>query len=169
MAPEWRLPTFEERCCRDTDARIAATVRLPEETRVRGSQIVSLAVLLTGLMFVACACGSNGTKTEVLRLRSANPLTTDLYVRMRGPAGAVSFIAKGLITGGFSKDAEGFFLPPRLRQQKVCSFSHTIGYADAPNLQAWRGRKMTITVYGNSSYAATYCQGIRAGIYEPHA
>ena len=169
MAHESRVPTSQETRGGGTDARIARTVRVPEETRARGSQIVSLAALLTGLMLTACACGSNGTKTEVLRLRSANPLTSDLYVRMRGPAGAVSFIAKGLITGGFSKGAEGFFLPPRLRQQKVCSFSHTISYADAPNLQAWRGRKMRITVYGDSSYAATYCRGIRTGIYAPRS
>ena len=166
MAHESRVPTSQETRGGDNDARIARTARVPEETRARGSQIAILAALLTGLMLMACACGSNGTRTEVLRLRSANPVTSDLYVRMRGPAGAVSFIAKGLITGGFSKGAEGFFLPPRLRQQKVCSFSHTISYADAPDLQAWRGRKMTITVYGNSSYAATYCRGIRAGIYE---
>jgi hypothetical protein len=136
-------------------------------TSARGSQIGSLAALLTALMLTASACGSNGTKTEVLRLRSANPLTSDLYVRMRGPSGAVSVIAKGLITGGFSKDAVGTFLPPGRRQKEACSVSHRINYADAPNLQAWRGRKMTITVYGNSSYAATYCQGIGVGIYQP--
>src|SRR6266567_6388672 len=115
MAPESRVPRSEERCGCDTAARIARMLRLPEERRARRPQIAILAALLTGLMLMACACGSNGTRTEVLRLRSANPVTSDLYVRMRGPAGAVSFIAKGLISGGFSKGAEGFFLPPRLR------------------------------------------------------
>jgi hypothetical protein len=146
-----------------------STVPTSNETRARGSKLASLAALLSTLMLTASACGSSGTKTEVLRLRSANPVTSDLYVRMKGPAGAVSFISKRLITGGFSKDAEGVFLPPRLRQKKTCSLRHTIGYADAPDLQAWNGRKMTITVYGNSSYAATYCRGIRFVIYAPRS
>jgi hypothetical protein len=42
----------------------------------------------------------------------------------------------------------------------VCSFSHTIDYADAPSLQAWRGKKTTIAVYGDKNYAATYCRGL---------
>jgi hypothetical protein len=146
---------------------MAPESRVP--TRAKWSQTASLAAVLTALLLSVSACGSNGMKTEVLRLRSANPLTSDLYVRMRGPAGAVSVIAKGLTTGGFSKNAEGSFLPPASRQQKACSFSHVIDYADAPNLQQWRGRKMTITVYGNRSYAATYCQGIGVGLYEPRS
>jgi hypothetical protein len=146
---------------------MAPESRVP--TRAKGSQIASLAAVLTALLLSVSACGSNGMKTEVLRLKSANPLTSDLYVRMSGPTGAVGVIAKGLITGGFNNNAEGSFLPPGSRQQKACSFSHIIDYADAPNLQPWRGRKMTITVYGNRSYAATYCHGIGAGIYEPRS
>jgi hypothetical protein len=125
-----------------------------------------LAGVLAALLITASACGSVDSRTEVLRLRSANPLTADLYVQMKGPAGAVDQIAQGLSRGAFSSQAEGSFVPPGARSQKACSFSHTIGSFDSPHLQAWRGKQMKITVYGNSSYAATYCQGIQeAGIF----
>lgn len=130
---------------------------------VRASRPFAVAAVLTALLLTASACGSVSTKTEVLRLRSANPVTSDLYVRMRGPAGAVNYIAQGLVRGAFSKAAGGFFVPPNLHRQRACSFDHTIDDADSPNLQAWRGRKITIAVYGSSSYAGTYCRGIRAG------
>jgi hypothetical protein len=133
----------------------------------RVSRPFVVAVVLTALLLTASACGAVDSRTEVVRLRSANPLTSDLYVRMRGPAGAVHYIAQGLIRGAFGSQAEGFFVPPDVRRQKTCSFSHTISSLDSPQLQAWRGRKMKITVYGNSSYAATYCQGIQvSGIFQ---
>jgi len=165
MSPASRLPTSEEKRSGYTRARVERVPRALEEAHVSGRRFATLASVLTALVLMACGCGGSNTKVEVLRLRSANPLTSDLYVRIRGPAGAVSYIAQGFISGAFSKDARGFFVPPNLRRQRACSFSHTIGDADAPNLQAWRGKKMTIAVYGNSSYAATYCQGIRVGIY----
>jgi hypothetical protein len=121
---------------------------------------------MTALVLTAAACGSGGSRTEVVRLRSANALTSDLYVQMRGPAGAVNYIAQGLSRGAFSSQAEGFFVPPDVRRQKACSLSHTIGYLDAPKLQAWRGKKIKITVYGKSSYAAAYCNGLQVGIFE---
>ena len=99
-------------------------------------------------------------------MRSANALTSDLYVQMRGPAGAVDYIAQGLSRGAFSSQAEGFFVPPDVRRRDACSLSHTIGYLDAPKLQPWRGKKIRITVYGRSSYAATYCNGLQVGIFE---
>ena len=132
----------------------------------RASRPGAVAALLTALLLTVSACGAVDSRTEVLRLRSANPVTSDLYVRVRGPAGAVNYIAQGLIRGAFSSQAEGFFVPPDVRRQKACSFSHTIGSGDSPKLQAWRGKKMRITVYGRSSYAATYCQGIQAGIFQ---
>jgi hypothetical protein len=118
------------------------------------------AVVLTALALTTAACASSSTKIEVLRLRSANPLTSDLYVRISGPAGAVNYLAHGLTAGAFSTGAGGSFVPPTVRRRKACSFSHTIGYGDAASLQAWRGRKIRIAVFGNRSYAATYCQGI---------
>ena len=123
--------------------------------------IAALAVVLATVMLAACACGS-GNRTKAELLRSANPLTSDLYLRVKGPAGAVSYITQGAITGAFSRFREGFFVPPRVRNRKACSFTHIIGVADAPDLQKWRGKKTSITVYGNSSYAAIYCLGIAA-------
>jgi hypothetical protein len=132
----------------------------------RASNPSFVAALLIALLLTASGCGGVDSRTEVLRLRSANPLTSDLYVQMRGPAGAVQQIAQGLVRGAFSSEAEGSFVPPGARTHRACSFSHTIGSFDSPHLQAWRGKQMKITVYGNSSYAATYCQGIQeAGIF----
>ena len=128
-----------------------------------------VAAVLTALLLLASACGGVDSRTEVVRLRSANPLTSDLYVRMRGPAGAVKYIAQGLSRGAFSSQTEGFFVPPGVRRQKACSLSHTIGYLDAPKLQPWRGRKIKITVYGKNSYAVTYCYGMQVGIFESHS
>lgn len=132
----------------------------------RVPRLLAVATVLSAVLLTLSACGGVDSKTEVLRLRSANPLTSNLYVRMRGPAGAVNFIAQGLIRGAFSSQAEGFMVPPTVRREKACSFSHTIGSLDSPRLQAYRGRKMEITVYGNSSYAGIYCKGIHiAGIF----
>src|SRR2546423_8853403 len=135
----------------------------------RASRPFLVAAVLTALLILASACGGVDSRTEVVRLRSANPLTSDLYVRMRGPAGAVKYIAQGLSRGAFSSQTEGFFVPRGVRRQKACSLSHTIGYLDAPKLQPWRGRKIRITVYGKSSYAVTYCNGMQVGIFESHS
>jgi len=129
------------------------------------SRPLVVGAVLGALLLTAAACGSIDSRTEVVRLRSANPLTSDLYVRMRGPAGAVNYIAQGLSRGAFSSQAEGVFVPPDVRRQKACSLSHTIDYADASKLQAWRGKKIRITVYGKNSYAATYCNGLQAGSF----
>jgi len=131
----------------------------------RASRPFAVAAALVALLFTASACGVN-SRTEVVRLRSANALTSDLYVRMRGPAGAVNYLAQGLSRGAFSSQAEGSFVPPEVHAREACSLSHTIGYLDAPNLQPWRGKKIRITVYGRSSYAATYCNGLQVGIFE---
>src|SRR5579875_1534128 len=55
--------------------------------RGRRTQAALTGVLLT-VAVATSACAAAGNKTTVLRLRSANPLTSDLYVRIRGPAGA---------------------------------------------------------------------------------
>jgi hypothetical protein len=143
-------------------------MHVPEETRARG-RIATLAAALTAVMLIVSACAGGSTKTQVLRLRSANPLTSDLYVRVRGPAGAVSYIAQGLTRGAFSQGSAGDFVPPSFKQQRACSFSHTIDTTDPANLQAWLGSKVRISVYGSSAYAATYCRGIRAGVFESHS
>src|SRR5579864_6536322 len=143
-----------------TDAHVAVALNARIETSISERRIASLAAVLTAVALTATACGGNNSRSEVLRLRSANPVTSDLYVRIAGPAGAVNYVAQGLMRGAFSKAAVGPFVPPNLHGRQACSLEHTIDSVDAPKLQEWRGKKMTIAVYGTSSYAAAYCQGI---------
>ncbi|HEY3551729.1 MAG TPA: hypothetical protein VGK69_11830 [Gaiellaceae bacterium] len=104
-------------------------------------------------------------------LRSANPLTSDIYVRITGPGGAVSYVARRFMSGGefsrfrFSKEPrEGPFLPPRVRDRKLCSSTHVIRDSDAPALQRWRRRTLEITVYG-IKVSAIYCAALGPNIY----
>jgi hypothetical protein len=119
-----------------------------------------------GLVLAASACG-DGTKVEVVRLRSANPLTQDLFVRVEGPAGAVKYLSQALTTGAFRKDQSGFFIPPpRHHRTALCSFTHTISAEDVPNLQRWIGKRIRLAVYGETSYAGTFCRALRPAITE---
>ena len=138
---------------------MASTPRALEQTRNKTQFPLTLAALIVAVALTASACGGgSGPRAEVLR--SANPLTSDLYLRINGPPGVVSHIAEGATTGAFYKYRVGYFVPPTVRQHKACSFTHTIDGADSPDLQAWRGKKTTISVYGNSIYAEIYCLGI---------
>jgi hypothetical protein len=125
-------------------------------------RIASL-VVAAALALAISGCGVSSTpKHEVLR--SANLLSTDLYVRVAGPAGVVDYIVARLRASAFDTYRRGAFLPPRLshhRRKKVCSITHTIGDTDSPGLQAWRGRKARVTVYGDSKASeAILCQVI---------
>ncbi|HEY3578654.1 MAG TPA: hypothetical protein VGK68_11795 [Gaiellaceae bacterium] len=138
-------------------------------TRPAGARPAALAaVLATGTLALA-GCGSSHPRTEVLR--SANPLTSDIYVRITGPGGAVSYVARRFMSGGefsrfrFSKEPrEGPFLPPRVRDRKLCSSTHVIRDSDAPALQRWRRRTLEITVYG-IKVSAIYCAALGPNIY----
>lgn len=109
-------------------------------------------------------------------LRSAIPATSDIYVRITGPGGAVSYVGQRFVGGGtfrkfgFQREAErekGLFLPPRVRDRKLCASTHTIGPADAPELQRWRGRTLEITVYGRRG-STLFCAVLRPGLYGYH-
>jgi hypothetical protein len=133
-------------------------------------------VLATVLATVVLAgCGSTHPRTEVLR--SANPLTSDIYLRITGPGGAVNYIRQRFMTGGsfgkFRFDAAGRagrsrkggpFLPPRLRDRKLCASTHTIQPGDAPDLQKWRGRTLAITVYGKK-ISTIFCAVLTSDLY----
>lgn len=127
-------------------------------------------VLLTG-----AGCGASSRPTKSL-LRSANPLTSDIYVQIRGPAGAVRPIASAIETGAFTKIKTGpittygdggSFVPPRLyhhlHQHRICLFAHTIQAGESPTLQPWVGKKITISVYGRKS-SVLYCR-LFAGVF----
>lgn len=126
-------------------------------------------LLITALPLAICGCGSSHPRTQVLQ--SANPLTSDIYLRITGPGEAVSYVAQRLMTGGFSKfsftkgTGQGLFLPPRVRDEKLCASTHTIRWWDASELQKWRGRKLAISVYGKES-SAIYCAAFGPSIYQ---
>lgn len=127
-------------------------------------EVRKLSLVLVALLLTTTGCGAANDKPETAVLRSSNPLTSDLYIRISGPAGAVDYIADGMMTGAFIKKDGGFFVPPQLHQsldhERVCSINHVVSSTDSPSLQAWRGKRTTIAVYGNKSYAAIYCRGI---------
>jgi hypothetical protein len=145
--------------CESLCVRLSAHQR-PRTSRVEIRRIASL-LIVAGLVFAICGCGGgNEPKREVLR--SASPLSADLYVRVSGPAGVVDYIADRLSTGGFATYGRGVFLPPRVRRhrrQKVCSITHTVDGADSPSVQAWRGKKARVDVYGDdTSSEAIFCK-----------
>jgi hypothetical protein len=126
------------------------------------------AAVLVAAILTLTGCGSSHPRTQVLR--SANPLTSDMYIRVTGPGGAVSYVTEKIMSGGLSRYSlrkegrKGFFVPPRITDRKICASTHTIRSSDAPALQAWRGRTIEITVYGGKS-SMFYCAGLGPGIY----
>ena len=129
-----------------------------------------VAVVLA-VMCVASGCGASDKPTkELLRtdIRGAN-----LYVQIKGPAGAVSKVAKAIEEGAFTKiktgpvpryGEGGSFLPPLVRSRPVCLFARTIQSFDDQSLQPWLGKKITFTMYGKkTSASALYCRLIAAG------
>ena len=126
---------------------------------------VAVPAILVTLLLVSC--GGSHPRTEVLR--SANP-TSDVYVRITGPGGAVSYVAQRFRTAAFAKfnfrraGRKGLFLPPRVRERKLCASVHTIRDGDAPELQKWRGRKLETTVYGKK-LSAIFCAALGSALY----
>jgi hypothetical protein len=122
---------------------------------------VTVVVLVAVLAFSMCGCGSgNRPKREVLR--SVNLFSADLYVRVAGPTGVVDYVVSRLRASAFDTFGHGAFLPPRVRhhrRQKVCSITRTIASTDSPSLQAWRGKKVRVDVYGDHKGSeAIFCQ-----------
>ena len=115
----------------------------------------AIVLLIAAFPLTVCGCGSSHPRTEVLR--SANPLTSDIYLRITGPGGAVSYVTKRLAGGGFSKFSfvkeprRGLFLSPRVRDRKLCASTHLIRSGDDPDLQKWRGKTLEISVYGSKT------------------
>ncbi|HEU5477429.1 MAG TPA: hypothetical protein VFU64_06320 [Gaiellaceae bacterium] len=130
-----------------------------ERSRVRRTILAAVCATVT---LVASACGASSSRTEILRLRSANPLSSNIYVKITGPAGAVDYITQRLTAAAFKKEDVGVFVPPSRHPRALCSFTHTIRPTDAPDLQRWRGKKMRIAAYGS---AGPLCLVLRSGIY----
>lgn len=122
---------------------------------------IAVLLVVAGLALSVCGCGA-GSKPKREVLRSANLLSADLYVRVSGPAGVVDYIVGRLRASAFETLGRGAFLPPSVRhhrRQKVCSVARTIAETDGPNLQAWRGKRVRVDVYGDSkSSEAIFCE-----------
>jgi len=136
--------------------------------RARG--VAPIVVVLATVMLTA-ACGASTKPTKQL-LRSSNPLSSDLYVQIKGPAGAVSKIANAIETGAFTNikmgpvppyGAGGSFVPPAVQRQRICLYAQAIQPADSPELQPWLGKKITFTVYGSAGSSTLYCR-LLAGV-----
>jgi hypothetical protein len=115
-------------------------------------------------------CGGSHPRTAVLR--GTNPLLSDIYLRITGPGGAVYYIAQRFRRGGgfkgfrFRKTAgsERVFLPPSVRERKLCASTHIIRADDAPQLQKWRGKTLEITIYGEKT-SGIYCSVLTGNLY----
>lgn len=120
---------------------------------------IVLAAFCATLILTAASCGGNASRTEVVRLRSAPPVT---FVKVIGPAGVVSYLTQRLAAATFKTDQTGVFLPPLHYLHPRCSFTHTISSRDAPELQQWRGRKVRIALYDS---VGPFCHVLRSSIY----
>jgi hypothetical protein len=56
------------------------------------------------------------------------------------------------------------FVPPRVRERKLCASTHVIRADDAPQLQKWRGRTLAITIYGQQS-SRIFCAVLGGDLY----
>lgn len=140
----------------------------PGRVRTAARRTTLAAVLATASLAIA-GCGSSHPRTVVLR--SAVPATSDIWLRITGPGGAVSYVSRRFKSGGaFRKfrfgDAgrKGLFLPPHVRDRKLCASTHVIWRGDAPQLQKWRGRTLAITVYG-AKVSGIYCAVLGPDLY----
>ena len=138
--------------------------------RLRRTLRGSVVVVVLAASLVTAGCGSSQPRTEVLR--SSIPLTSDIYVRITGPGGAVSYVGRQFMTSGtfdrFSFQREkreaGLFLPPRVRGRKLCASTHIISPLDASELQNWRGRTLEVSVYGRKT-STIFCSVLGSALY----
>src|SRR5436305_2599112 len=135
---------------------------------VRVGLIVLVAAAAAGAFLAFHASRSTNPRTEVLR--AASPLS-DIWIRITGPGGAVSYVGHRFLTEGLvsrvtlrKAPTKGFLLPTALREQKLCAATHLIQPGDAPELQKWKGRKVEITIYGKKT-SALYCAVLGYGLY----
>jgi hypothetical protein len=126
-------------------------------------RVAQLVLALVVVILAASGCGASNNEPAAELLRSANPLTSDFYLQIKGPAGAVNEIANKIKAGAFTsktgtltKAGNGSFVPPRLhdrlQEHQICLFVRTIQPWDSPDLQAWVGKTITISAYGNKRF-----------------
>lgn len=133
---------------------------------------VPLVLVVAVVILAAAGCGASNKPNKQL-LRSTVPLASDLYIQIKGPAGAVGKIVNAMKAGAFTKIKSGpvpaygnggSFVPPRIERHRVCLFAHTIQPVDSAQLQPWLGKKITVTVFGNGS-SELFC-GLIGGVFQ---
>ena len=95
-----------------------------------------------------------------------------MYLRITGPGGAVHYLSKRLRQAHLfdrfnfheASGKEGVFLPPSVRERKLCASTHVIKPYDASQLQKWRGRTLAVTVYGQK-VDRIFCAGLTWNLY----
>jgi hypothetical protein len=133
-------------------------------SRFQARRVSALVLALVVVILAGSGCGASNNQPTAELLRSANPVTSDFYLQIKGPAGAVNEIANKIKGGAFTSKAggpltkagNGSFVPPRLhnrlQEHQICLFVRTIRPWDSPELQAWVGKTITISAYGNKRY-----------------
>jgi hypothetical protein len=135
---------------------------------------IKLAAVLAAVALAMAGCGSSqaGHRARTEVLKSTSPPTSDIYLRITGPAGAVYYLAQHFRSAGAydrfdfhqAVGSKGMFLPPRVRERKLCAATHVIRPDDAAELQKWRGRTLATTIYGKKT-SLVYCAVLTRGLY----
>jgi hypothetical protein len=129
-----------------------------------------LVAVLGAVALAVAGCGAAHPRTVVLRATA--PVMSDIYLRITGPGEAVSYTAQVFRRGGAfdrfnfreTPRNEGVFLPPPVRERKLCASTHVIQPGDAPQLQKWRGKTLAITIYGKK-VSRIYCSVLTGSLY----
>jgi hypothetical protein len=128
-----------------------------------------LAAALAAVALALSGCGGSYSRTEVLRSTWEG---SDVYLRITGPEGAVHYLSQRLRQAQLfdrfkfkeTSSKEGVFLPPTVRERKLCASTHMIKSYDAPQLQRWRGKTLAVTVYGKE-ISRIFCAGLTWNLY----
>lgn len=127
------------------------------------------AAALAAVTLAIAGCGGSYSRTEVLRSTWTG---SNVYLRITGPAGAVHYLSQRLQQAHLfarfnfheTSSTEGVFLPPTVRERKLCASTHVIKPYDASQLQKWRGRTLAVSVYGKE-ISRIFCAGLTWNLY----
>jgi hypothetical protein len=109
------------------------------------------------ILTVSACGGSDASRTEIVRLKSAPPIS---FVRVVGPAGAVNYIAGRLAAATFKKDQVGVFFPPS--PGRVVPSARPLGLRMQGTSSNGGERRVRIAVYDS---AGLFCQVLRLYIF----
>lgn len=114
-------------------------------------------VLIAAVAAVLTACGSSGSTSDVLRPRRA--LLANLYFKVDGPSGLAKVVAP---SWGNGAHMGGFVVASAAQGQKDCSQTINVNSMSLlpHSMDRFTGKKYTIAVYGNSSFAPAVCRAL---------